>query len=118
VVFLRCGQFPSDTGGDWGWRHIAGRSHPAELGWDQDYFMFAMQQIVRGADPRPEPSGTLQYVGPIYTIRYEKAQGSYFRDEYRFTVIVIRRTGNVLTAYGSYLKTTNCYSLERCKEYP
>ena len=118
VVFLRCGEFPNGPSQDWGWRHITAEQHPGELGWDQDFFMWAMQQTVQGADPQPEPSGTLEYVAPILRIRYEKAAGSYFRDEYKFTVIVIRRNGDVLTAYGTYKKTTNCYWLERCKEYP
>src|SRR3982074_741646 len=66
VVFLRCGEFPGDTGQGqgWGWRHIAARQHPGQLGWDQDFFMWAMQQTVKGADPQPEPGGTLEYVGP------------------------------------------------------
>ena len=34
VVFLRCGEFPSDRGEGWGWRHIVAK-HPAQLGWDQ-----------------------------------------------------------------------------------
>lgn len=120
VVFLRCGEFPNGAipSEGWGWRHIIAKHHPAELGWDQDFFMWAMQQTVQGADPQPEPGGTLEYVGPILRVRYEKAEGSYFRDEYKFTVIVIRRNGDVLTACGTYKKTTNCYSLERCKEYP
>jgi hypothetical protein len=117
VVFLRCGEFQPPSGG-WGGRHIIARQHPGQLGWDQDFFMWAMQQTVQGADPEPEPSGTLVYVGPILRIRYEKATGSYFRDEYIFTVVVIRRNGDVLTAFGRYQKTVNCYSLERCKEYP
>jgi hypothetical protein len=117
VVFLRCGEFPNGPSEGWGWRHIAAKQYPGQLGWDQDFFMWAMQQTVQGTDPRPEPGGTLEYFGPILRIRYEKAAGSYFRDEYKFTVICIRRNGDVLTAYGRYLKTTNCYSLEQCKEY-
>jgi len=117
VVFLRCGEFQPPSGG-WGWRHIIGRQHPGQLGWDQDYFMWAMQQTVQGADPKDQSNGTLLYYGPILTIRFEKAAGSYFRDEYSFKVVVIRRNGDVLTAYGDYLRTTNCQTIERCKEYP
>ena len=81
--------------------------------------MWAMQQTVEGADPKYQPSnGTLLYSAPIFTIRFEKAAGSYFRDEYTFKVVVIRRNGDVLTGYGNYLRTTNCYTVERCKEYP
>jgi hypothetical protein len=118
VVFLRCGEFPDPPSQGWGWRHIVPRGHATELGWDLDFFMWAMQQTVRGADPQPEPGGTLEYLGPILRIRYEKAAGSYFRDEYKFTVIVIKRNGNVLTAYGNHLRTVPCYSLDQCKEYP
>ena len=118
VVFLRCGEFPQGPSGGWGWRHITSRGHSTELGWDQDFFMWAMQQTVQGADPQPEPGGTLEYLGPILRIRYEKAAGSYFRDEYKFTVIVIQRNGNVLTAYGDHVRTVPCYSLDQCKEYP
>ena len=80
--------------------------------------MWAMQQTVQGADPKDQSNGTLLYYGPILTIRFEKAAGSYFRDEYSFKVVVIRRNGDVLTAYGDYLRTTNCHTIERCKEYP
>jgi hypothetical protein len=121
VVFLRCGEFPNPhpPSQGWGWRHIVARNHPAQLGWDQDYFMWAMEQTVEGADPRYEAdNGTLLYSAPIFTIRFDKAAGSYFRDEYTFKVVVIRRNGNALTAYGEYLRTTNCYTIERCKEYP
>jgi hypothetical protein len=119
VVFLRCGEFPNGPSQGWGWRHIIAKQHPAQLGWDQDYFMWATQQTVQGTDPKYQAdNGTLLYVAPILTIRYEKVAGSYFRDEYSFKVVVIRRNGDVLTAYGDYLKTTNCYTIERCKEYP
>ena len=53
VVFLRCGEFQPPTGG-WGWSHIIGRQHPGQLGWDQDFFMWAMQQTVKGADPKDQ----------------------------------------------------------------
>jgi len=118
VVFLRCGEFPDPPSQGWGWRHIVARNHVAQVGWDQDFFMWAMQQTVEGADPKDQGNGTLLYTGPILTIRYEKAAGSYFRNEYNFRVVVIRRNGNALTAYGEYLRTTNFHTIEQCKEYP
>jgi hypothetical protein len=119
VVFLRCGEFPNGPSEGWGWRHIMAKQHPAQLGWDQDYFMWAMQQTVQGADPKYQPNNaTFLYSAPIFTIRFDNAAGSYFRDEYTFKVIVIRRNGDVITAYGDYLRTTNCHTIERCKEYP
>ncbi len=119
VVFLRCGEFPNGPSQGWGWGHIIAKQHPAQLGWDQDYFMWAMQQTVQGADPKYQPNNaTLLYSAPIFTIRFDKAAGSYFRGEYSFKAVVIRRNGDVLTAYGDYLRTTNCYTIERCKEYP
>jgi hypothetical protein len=97
VVFLRCGEYPDPPSQGWGWRHIVARNHVAQVGWDQDFFM---------------------YTAPILTIRYEKAAGSYFRNEYNFGVVVIRRNGNALTAYGEYLRTNNCHTIEQCKQYP
>jgi hypothetical protein len=121
VVFLRCGEFPDPsipTEG-WGWRHITSRGHVAQLGWDADYFMWAMQQTVKGADPIDQPArGTVLYSGPILTIRYDKVAGSWFRDEYDFKVAVVRKTGDVVTAFGNYLKTINCHTVEQCQKYP
>ena len=117
-VFLRCGEFPIGSSKGWGWRHITSRGHSTELGWDLDFYMWVAQQTVQGADPQPQPGGTLKYVAPIFRVRYEEAAGSHFRDEYEFNVVVIQRNGNVLTAYGHHLRTVPCYSLEQCKEYP
>jgi len=117
VVTLRCGEDPSPLSG-WGWRHIKGRRHLGDLGWDDDLFTWAMKQTLKGADPTPQSRGTLLYAGPIYLINYDQNVGHWFRAEYDFRVAVISSNGNVVTAFGNYNKTTDCYSLERCKQYP
>jgi len=77
-----------------------------------------MKQTLKGADPTPQSRGTLLYAGPIYMINYDQNVGHWFRAEYDFRVAVISSNGNVVTAFGNYNKTTDCYSLERCKQYP
>ena len=117
VVTLRCGEDPSPLSG-WGWRHIKGRRHLGDLGWDDDLFMWAMKQTLKGAAPTYQDRGTLLYSGPIYLINYDEKVGHWFRAEYNFDVAVIPSNGNVVTAYGNYKRTTDCYSLERCQQYP
>ena len=66
LYFFAAVSFPREaTPEGWGWRHIATGNHPGELGFDQNYFMWALQQTV-GADPSSQGNGTLLYSAPIY----------------------------------------------------
>jgi RHS repeat-associated protein len=98
---LRCG----DAAG--GWRHIKARGHVRELGWSDDFFMWAMKQTLKGGTAtRTSPYNRWQFTGPIWQVFYDRS-GKAYRREYDFTVITAKG-GYVITAYGNYRGTVQC----------
>lgn len=100
-VTLQCGNE------EYGWRHIKQRGHVRELGWDDDFFQWAMKQtLIAPTEIELQDNGRFAYEAPIWQIFYDR-NGSRDCREYDFTV-VMPKTGIVTTAFGRYRRTAAC----------
>lgn len=93
-VYLKCG-----TSG-WGWRHIrGGADHVRQFGYGEDTFRFAIRQTLTGPTRiiDEKDRGTWAYIAPIGICPDSRCTAPR---EYRFTVVVSKRTGNIITAFA------------------